>query len=405
MTRPLTVAYVYQHDAEDPMVQSGRPQAILRELQARGLHVLDVFPLDQQIEWRFLWKKLLYRSSGKIYRTDREPAVLKSLATQAARRLEGVRVDCIFAPGSHSVALLDVAVPKVFCADATFHNVLDFYDDFSHCASEYVRQGDQLDRRALQTSAAAIYPSRWAAADAVRHYGADPNKVFVVPFGANIDAPDSEVVRAAIAAKTEHGTPMRVLFIGREWRRKGLIKVLETCQWMIAQGAELQLQVVGAEGYHGPRPSFAQFHGFLNKAVAEERATLERLLTEAHFFMVPSIAENYGMAFCEAAAYGLPMVSTDVGGIAATVLEGVTGFRRSPAATAEAFGTPMLKLYRDRGWYEAMAMRCRAEYEERLNWRVFGNRLVEIFHYCIERSRSIYHRGPTDLETGWIASG
>lgn len=385
MTPPLTVAYVYEHDAEDPMVQSGRPQAILRELRLRGLRVVEVFPLDQRIERLFIWKKLLYRSAGKIYRTDREPLVLKTLATETARQLEGIRVDCVFAPGSHSVALLDVGAPKVFCADATFRNVLDFYEDFSHCAAEYVRQGDRLDRLALQTSAAAIYPSHWAADAAVRHYGADPNKVYVAPFGANIDAPDSNSVLAAIIAK--RNVPLRVLFIGREWRRKGLAKVVETCQWIVAQGVWVQLDVVGAEGYRGPRPPFAHFHGFLSKAVAEQRAVLERLLMEAHFFMVPSTAENFGMAFCEAAAYGLPMVSSDVGGIPSIVVEGVTGFCRRATASPQAFGAPMLELFSDRARYEAMAMRCRAEYEGRLNWHAFGNRLVEILRCCAEAPR------------------
>jgi glycosyltransferase involved in cell wall biosynthesis len=272
--------------------------------------------------------------------------------------------------------MLDIGVPKVFCADATFRNVLDFYEDFSHCAAEYVRQGDLLDRLALQTSAAAIYPSRWAADSAVRHYGADPDKIHVVPFGANIAPPDRDTLRAAIIAK--RNAPLRILFIGREWYRKGLPKVVETCQWIASQGVAVQLDVVGGEGYPGRRPSFAHFYGFLDKAVTRERTMLERLLTEAHFFMVPSTAENYGMAFCEAAAYGLPVVSTDVGGIPTIVLEGATGFCRPPDALPEAFGVPILRLYCDPVRYYTMAMRCRAEYEERLNWHAFGNNLVRI---------------------------
>jgi glycosyltransferase involved in cell wall biosynthesis len=387
---PPTVAYVYEHDAEDPTVQSGRPRAILQEIRGRGLDVVEVFPLDRRIEYQFLWKKLFYRAGGKIYRTDREPAVLRSLSAQAARRLQDTRVDCVFAPGSHAVALLDISVPKVFCADATFRNVLDLYDDFSDCAAEYVRQGDVQERLALRTSAAAIYPSRWAADSAVRHFGAEAEKVHVVPFGANVDPPAIDQVRTAMAAK--HNPPLRVLFIGREWRRKGLPKVIESCRWVIAQGTEVQLDVVGGEGYDGPRPSFARFHGFLNKAVAAQRALLERLLAEAHFLMVLSTAENYGMVFCEAAAYGLPVVSTDVGGITTIVREGVTGFCRPADAPPEAFAALMLELFCDRARYEAMAMQGRADYEARLNWRAFGSRLVEILHSCVERGGQPHSR-------------
>jgi len=46
-----------------------------------------------------------------------------------------------------------------------------------------MRQGDEQERAALQAAAAAIYPSHWARKSAVTHYGADPAKVHVVPFG------------------------------------------------------------------------------------------------------------------------------------------------------------------------------------------------------------------------------
>jgi glycosyltransferase involved in cell wall biosynthesis len=372
----MRVAYVYELDAQDVTVQSGFPHFILKQLHGRASSVVRAFPLDLGTTRRFLWKKICYRSIGRIYRADREPTVLANLAHQAMQKISNAGVDCVLAPGSHSVAQLDVKCPKIFCADATFHNMLDFYDDFSGCAEEYLRQGDEQERLALSTSAAAIYPSKWAADTAIAHYGADPARVHVVPFGAGVDAPSFDTVTATVGRRPKRS--MNVLFIGKDWRRKDLPKVVKACRAIAAKGVEVSLDVVGVEGYRCDRPAFARFHGFLNKSVDGDRRRIERLLSEAHFLFVPSRAEAYGEVFCEAAAFGTPAVTTDVGGIPTIVLDGITGISVPSDTSADEYAEMMLNLFADRGRYEAMAIRSYEEYRTRLNWDTFGERVMQI---------------------------
>jgi glycosyltransferase involved in cell wall biosynthesis len=374
--RRMKVAYVYDLDADNIMVQSGRPHAILQEMRAHGCDVVAGFPLDQGAQRRFLWKKIAYRAAGFIYRADRERRVLDDLAAQARQRIADAAIDCVFAPGSHAIARLETKRPIVLCADATFRNMLDFYDDFSRCAPEYVRQGEAQERAALQAAAAVIYPSDWAAESAVKDYGADPARVHVVPFGANVEARPYEAVKSFVASRSAR--TMKVLFIGREWRRKGLPKVIAACRWLQARRVDVVLDVVGAQDYPGERPEFARFHGMLNKSRADDRERLEGLLAEAHFLFVPSSAENYGMAFCEAAAYAIPAITTSVGGIPSIVRDEVTGACLPPGTSAEEFAGTMLEIFGDRRRYEAMALRSYDEYATRLNWRAFGDRCMQI---------------------------
>jgi glycosyltransferase involved in cell wall biosynthesis len=372
----MKVAYVYELDAEDIMVQSGRPYAILQEMRMRDCQVVPAFPLDQSVQRRFLWKKIAYRATGLIYRADRERHVLDDLAAQARRRMADAEIDCVFGPGSHAITRLETKRPIVFCADATFRNMIDFYDDFTRCAPEYVRQGDEQERAALQVAAAAIYPSHWAAESAVTHYGADPAKVHVVPFGANLVARPYEAVKSWVANRSSK--TMKVLFIGREWRRKGLPKVIAACRWLQARRVNIELDIVGAQGYRGERPEFARFHGMLNKSRADHWERLEGLLAEAHFLFVPSFAEAYGMTFCEAAACGIPVIATSVGGIPSIVRDEVTGSCLPPETSAEEFARTMLEIFGDRRRYEAMALCSYDEYVRRLNWRAFGDRCTQI---------------------------
>src|SRR3546814_15726182 len=103
---------------------------------------------------------------------------------------------------------------------------------------------------------------------------------------------------------------MRVLFVGRDWKRKGGDTVLQTCEALRRQKLNLRLDVVGIGECPVELPHYATNHGLLDKNDPAERMRLERLLAEEHFFFFPSVAENYGIEFVEAEAYGVTSSST-----------------------------------------------------------------------------------------------
>jgi len=99
----MKVAYVYEFEAEDITVQSGRPQAILQEMRARHCGVVPAFPLDQAASAAFYGRRSPIGATGMIYRPDRERHVLDDLAAQARRRMADTEIDCVFGPGSHAI--------------------------------------------------------------------------------------------------------------------------------------------------------------------------------------------------------------------------------------------------------------------------------------------------------------
>src|SRR3546814_1191253 len=107
---------------------------------------------------------------------------------------------------------------------------------------------------------------------------------------------------------------MRVLFVGRDWKRKGGDTVLQTCEALRRQKLNLRLDVVGIGECPVELPHYATNHGLLDKNDPAERMRLERLLAEARFFFVPSVAEYSGSAVCAAEASGVSSISTDVCG-------------------------------------------------------------------------------------------
>jgi glycosyltransferase involved in cell wall biosynthesis len=384
----MKVAYVYEFDAADPMVQSGRPASILDQLRRRADEVVPVFPLNQSARLLYLPKMLYHRHGGRIFRPDRQPLFLRSLAWQARRRVLALKPDVVFAPGSHAVAMLDVACPVVFCADATFANVLDWYDAFSHCADEFIAHGHAQERAALGRCAAAIFPSEWAARSAVEDYGADPDRVHVVPFGSNVRAPDRATVDGWIHSRDL--SPLRLLFVGREWERKGADIVLAACAHLNGAGYSVSLDLVGIDRPPVALPPWAKNHGLLDKRNPDQRARLQALFARAHFFFVPSRAENYGMAFCEAAAHGLPSLTTNVGGIPTIVRDGSTGYTLPTNAAAGAWAALLARAIDAPAAYRAMASASRADYEARLNWDAFGCHLLTVLRGVVEQGQRPY---------------
>ncbi|MCG8443419.1 MAG: glycosyltransferase family 4 protein [Caulobacterales bacterium] len=371
----LRIAYAYEHDADDIMVQSGRPYSILRQLERRH-DIIKVFPISQAIEHLFLPLKAAYRLSGRVYRADREPLYRAALERPIRAALREGGVDVVFSPGSRAVTTIGAEAPTVFVADAPFGAMADFYDDFARMAPRYKRQGFEAEESALATCAAAVYPSDWAANAAVAHHGADPAKVHVAPFGANIEPPDGPRVAAAIAARSLD--PVEVLFIGRDWPRKGGPLVLEACERARAGGLGVVLHVVGVDDIGADVPDFVRVHGLLDKRRDDQRAELEGLLERASVLFVPSRAEAYGMTFCEAAAWGLPSLTTAVGGIPTIVREAATGRCLPPEAGVEDYAAALTGMVSDDARYRAMASAVRADYEQRLNWDAFAATLNDV---------------------------
>ena len=76
------------------------------------------------------------------------------------------------------------------------------------------------------------------------------------------------------------------------------------------------------------------------------RGDVESVYAAADVFVCPSEFESYGLANLEAMACALPVVSTDRGGPAETIAEGVTGFLVDPG-DANALATQALRLLND----------------------------------------------------------
>ncbi len=280
----MKIAYVTDKDPEDVKAWSGLVYYIRKSLEQAGLGVTSFGNIESdKYELLKLKRKIYRRISKKKYLSDRSPLVLRSYANKIGQLLEGSDHDVVFSPSSIIISDLKTQSPIVFWTDATFAGMMNFYDTFSNLNRETIRNGHRQEQRALNNCSLAIYSSEWAAKSAIDHYEVDPSKVKIVPFGANLECNRTlEEILALVDEKMDFD-PIRLLFIGKDWQRKGGPKALEVVKLLNHRGLHAQLHIAGCIPPIA-LPAFVKVHGFISKQTIEAGPNSTICLRNRTFF-------------------------------------------------------------------------------------------------------------------------
>lgn len=324
----------------------------------------------------FRWKKKFHkRFFGRNYLAERDTLLLKKYSRQIAEQVDSLNPDVVFSSGTMGISYLDCKQPIVFWTDVPFAGLIDFYPKYQSLSKETIRQGVHAERSALERAKRVIYTSDWAAQIAISQYDVSPEKVHVVPRGANIESePTLEDVRHFIATRPKG--ECRLIFLGKDWQRKGGDIAIAVAKYLNEAGLNTRLVIVGNEPQAGcDYPEFVEFTGFVSKSTPEGRDFLRQVISRSHFLLMPSRAETFGIVICEASAFGVPSLTSNVGGVPSAVQDDVNGKTFSLDEGSEAFGNYIIDLMADYRAYEALALSSYEDYQTRLNWRVIGKQL------------------------------
>ncbi|MEI7525272.1 MAG: glycosyltransferase family 4 protein [Mariniphaga sp.] len=306
-------------------------------------------------------------------RYDRSHSVLLSRAYGyiLKKKLQNKKIDAIFAPsGATLIAFLDTKIPIYYYSDATANLLIDYY--FFNLSKLSRKELNRIESNALNKSKAAIFSSLWSAQDAISTYLADPNKVKIVKMGANIPPPSEKL---NIIKKLDNKY-CNLLFVGVDWKRKGGEIVLETLDILTEIGFKATLTVCGCTPPES-RPNMTVYP-FLNKEKETDLKIFLQLFENAHIFFFPTRAECSGIVICEAAAFGIPIISTDTGGVASYIKNNETGYLLPLDAKSEDYAKLIMTLFSDKKLYSEMANQSRILYHSELNWQVWAKEIFEI---------------------------
>ena len=232
--------------------------------------------------------------------------------------------------------------------------------------SRSVRRALEADRRFYDTMDVLLPMSEWLRRSFLADYGQDPAKVVTVGAGANlreVPEPPGRIYESP-----------RILFVGKQWERKGGPQLLEAFRLVRAERAEAELWVVGPEQAPAVEDG-VRFFGRISRADPEGERRLWELYTGATAFAMPSLYEPFGIVFLEAMAHGLACVASDRCAMPEIVEDGATGYIVRPR-DVEQLAERLLDLTdpeRARGFGEA----GRQRFLERFTWDAVAGRIVD----------------------------
>lgn len=373
----MKIAYVTTYDASNVHAWSGSGYYIKEALTQSGFKVENIGSLKINNHYLVRAKRRIHSLfSKKLYQIDRDVVILNDYAFQVNQALKKVSCDIVFSPGTIPIAHLQTDKPIVFWTDATFAGMIDFYPEFSNLSKTTIKKGNEMEQHALTNCALAIYSSEWAAKSAINNYNVDPCKVKVVPFGANITS-NRDINQIKIILNNKSLDICKLLFIGVDWIRKGGDKALAVANMLNSRGIQTELYVVGC--YPGKKmPEFVKVYGFISKKTPEGLDLYNKLMTESHFLILPSIAECCAVVLAEASSYGLPSLATNVGGIITAIRDGKNGKTFSLNAESEIYCQFIEDMILQKDNYYKLAISTYNEYTERLNWSSSGNKVYQL---------------------------
>jgi glycosyltransferase involved in cell wall biosynthesis len=309
----------------------------------------------------------------------------KSIAQAATLWLAGQPVDVIVAPsGAIEIAALQTNLPIVLVGDATYGLLLDYYSRYSHLMKRSVYEMHVIQEQALKKASAVLYSSAWAAQSAIEDYGTDPRKVHVIPFGANLDEKPS---REIALARKKPSDCCRLLFLGVDWIRKGGEIAFETLLKLEERGIQAELIVCGCTPPKGFSHQKMKVIPFLDKNDVRQRKELDELFMSSDFLLVPTRGDCSPIVFCEANAFGLPIVTTSTGGVPEIVKNGENGVLLPIEARGDAYAEVIAEIYQNDQQYAEIVKASRAAFEERLNWDVWGTAARRILAEVLEHKK------------------
>lgn len=220
--------------------------------------------------------------------------------------------DVYFAPAQSELISFGIPNDKklIYLSDAVFRLMVGYYwSELDSRTEEYL---DYCEKSALQRADAVIFASKWAKDGAVNFYQTNPQKIHILPFGANI----VDRYQGYQKRDLENNT-IRLLLVGVEWERKGIDIAIDCVRTLnnMQEKYSFDLTIIGVDkSTNQEYESYIHILGRLNKDVPEEYERMVSYYQNSDLFLLPTKAECAGIVFAEAAEYGLPSVTHKTGG-------------------------------------------------------------------------------------------
>lgn len=170
--------------------------------------------------------------------------------------------------------------------------------------------------------------------------------------------------------------PIKLLLVGREYYRKGVDIAIEIVEKLNRKGINAKLRVVGLDEDGSKN---IQFMGLYNKTIPSELSAYIENYRWADFLLHPARFEAAGIVPSEAAAFGVPTLTNNVGGLGTTVKDGISGIVFPKDSPSDMYVKEIIDLVNNPDAYHRLAESTRERYNSELNWPSRDKTIYRIF--------------------------
>ena len=366
-TRKVIYA-AFNRDPTDPDSSSGALYFCYQSLVEAGYDVRVCGPFSAPPVWaERLLRQLYVTATRKRYTKYQVSRVWR--AARALRAMDREwRPDAVVSIYPACLAFYDGAARCVFDQDVNFIDYERNYPEYGRLAQ---RWSVMLERRTFARSDRVVTHSARARESLIADYGVSPDRIDVFPYPPVLPLAGWDSVTDAQRAPLE--LPLRLLLVGRDFRRKGVDIALEVAGLLNARGLPAELTVCGVPGPAAPGVTYA---GLFRKTVPEELQGYLALYGQAHLLLHPTRFDPSPLVCSEAAAFGIPTITNGTGGMATTVAHGISGIVLPKDSPAGAYAGAIASLWEDPRRLAELRASTRRRYENDLNWQVNAKRFA-----------------------------
>jgi len=300
MSGQLNVGFLSNQNAHNRNSYSGALYFMLHSLEAHpGLNVSILGgykPVKTGLRGR------LFSGSKDQFRFD-------------ASEFEGL--DVVIAPvASDLIGMFghDIKPPIMLITDTTPSYLREFYPEEASVGE------DSRENEAFKHVKRVVYSSQYMADRAKSEFSVLAEKtVTVAPLGVNLD------VFPVSPSQKEPLSPLEMVFIGKNWARKGGDIALATLDELLARGVDARLKIIGPSLPKARAHSNVDVLGYIDKHRPNEVKIYEDTLRNAHILISPTRADCTPMVVAEANMFSCPVAITEVGGVGSLIKNCVNG--------------------------------------------------------------------------------
>lgn len=370
---PIRLIGLTQGKVSDPLASSGLNNNVFAALARRTelVDVLDISLKSQRRWWNLALSFRLNRDAWRV-RADLNTRSFTQLSQLAGGSLEQrsgsfdivFQLKALYSPGLPPMS----SHPYFVQVDNTYCLCERFYPPWAPLRGAEKQRWLELERQTYHTASAVFCRTQWVRNSLINDYGLPPEKAIYTGTGVNFNL-------ETLPKSKEQDDGRTLLFVGKEFKRKGLPTLIEAFDIVHQQYPDARLVVVGRdtdESHPGVE--------FLGKI--RDRARIQELYAHASVFVLPSEFEPCGLVIPEAMAHFLPVIVSTGGGLAEFAGDGKYGTvvpPHNPVALAEA----IIDLLRDPQKRARMGAAGRRSVETDYNWDRVVERMLPHFQSAV----------------------